>query len=129
MVKFTYNNTKNISTSHTPFELNCGYHSRMFYKDNIDLYFRLKTAEKLLSELQKLMSICCKNFHYAQELQKRVYNKNTKPISYVLNDKVCLNSKYIKTKQNRKLEAKFFGFFRVLHLIDNKVYKLELPKK
>ncbi len=26
MAEFTYNNAKNASTGHTPFELNCGYH-------------------------------------------------------------------------------------------------------
>ncbi len=43
--------------------------------------------------------------------------------------KVWLNSKYIKTKWNRKLEAKFFRLFRVLHLVRKQAYKLELPKK
>ena len=40
-----------------------------------------------------------------------------------------MNSKYIKTKHSRKLEAKFCGPFRVLHLVEKQAYKLELFKK
>ncbi len=57
--------------------------------------------------------------HNAQELQKQVHDKAVKPRSYASDDKVWLNSKYIKTKENCKLEAKFFGPFRVLHLVGN----------
>ena len=52
-----------------------------------------------------------------------------KPKSYVPGHKVWLNSKYIKTKQNQKLKAKFFGLFRVLHLVGKQIYKFELLKK
>ena len=57
------------------------------------------------------MTVCWENPHYARELQKRAHNKGVKPSNYVPDDKVWLNSKYIKTKQNWKLEAKFFGPF------------------
>ncbi len=36
MAKFAYNNTKNASTGHTPFELNCSYHPRVSYKKDIN---------------------------------------------------------------------------------------------
>ena len=71
------------------------------------------------------MTVCRKNLYHAQKLQKQVHGKNVKPKSYAFGDKIELNSKYIKTKQNRKLKAKFFGSFQVLHLIDNQVYKLK----
>ena len=100
MVEFAYNNIKNVSTSHTPFKLNYGYHSYMSYKNNIDPHSRLKLAEELLGELQKLMSICRKNLHHAQKFQKQAHNRGIKPRGYAFGDKVWLNSKYIKTKQN-----------------------------
>ena len=40
-----------------------------------------------------------------------------------------MNSKYIKTKQNQKLEAKFFEPFQVLYLVGKQAYKLKLAKK
>ena len=49
--------------------------------------------------------------------------------SYTPSKKVRLNSKYIKTKYNQNSKAKFFGLFKVLHLIDKQAYKFELPKK
>ena len=75
------------------------------------------------------MTVCRENLHHAQELQKRAHDKGVKPRSYTPGNKVWLNSKYIKTKWNRKLEAKFFIPFRVLHPIGKQAYKLKLPKK
>lgn len=69
------------------------------------------------------MTFCKKNLQYAKNLQKQYHDKATKPKSYVLGDKIWLNSKYIKTKQNCKLEAKSFDFFRILHLVKKQSYK------
>ena len=52
-----------------------------------------------------------------------------KPNSYAPGDKVWFNSKYIKTKQNRKLETKFFKPFWVLYPVGKQAYKLKQPKK
>lgn len=48
------------------------------------------------------MTSCRENLHHAQELQKRAHNKGAKPRSYASGDNVWLNSRYIKTKRNRK---------------------------
>ena len=129
MAEFAYNNAKNASTGHTPFELNCGYHPRMSYEEDINPRSKSKSADDLSSELRDLMTVCRENLQHAQDLQKQAHDKITKPRSYAPGDKVWLNSKYIKTKRNRKLEAKFFGPFRVLHPVGKQAYKLELPKK
>ena len=69
-----------------------------------------------------------KNLPYAQELQKQAHDKETKPRSYALSKNIWLNSKYIKTKCNQKLEVKFFQIFRVLHLMGSQAYKLKISK-
>ena len=46
------------------------------------------------------MIVCQENLDHAQKLYKQTYNKNVKPRIYASGDKVWLNSKYIKTKQN-----------------------------
>ena len=119
MTKFAYNNAKNSSTAHIPFELNCGYYPCIFFQKDINFRFRLKSADELSAELRDLMTVCRENLHHAQEFQKQAHNKGVKLKNYVFDDKVWFNSKYIKTKHNRKLEAKFFKLFQVLHPIEN----------
>lgn len=60
MAKFAYNNTKNASIGHMPFELNYGYYLQILYKDDVDFCFRSKSMNKLLAELIELMIVCHK---------------------------------------------------------------------
>ena len=129
IVEFAYNNAKNTSIGHTPFELNYSYHPQMLYKEDVNSRSQFKSADKLSVELRELMIVCCKNLHHAQKLQKQAHHKGVKPWRYAPSKKVWLNSKYIKTKQNRKLEAKFFEPFQVLYSIGKQAYKLEFLKK
>ncbi len=129
MAEFAYNNAKNASISHTSFELNGGYHPRVSFEEDVDPCLRSRSANKLAEELRELMKVCCQNLLHAQELQKRVHDKGVKSHSYAPSEKVRLNSKYIKTKRNKKLESKFFGPFQVFHAVGKQAYKLELPMK
>ena len=129
MAKFTYNNAKNPSTGHMPFELNCGYHPQISHKEDVDPRSQSKAADELSAKLREIMIFCQENLHHAQEFQKRTHNKGVKSRSYAPGEKVWLNSKYIKTKRNRRLEAMFFRPFRMLHLVGKQAYKLKLPKK
>lgn len=115
MAEFAYNNTKNASKNYTFFKLNCNYYSCIFYKKDLNICFQLMTANKLVGELKKLMTLCQKKFCHAQKLQKQANNKDIKPKTYVFGNKIWLNSKYIKTKQNCKLESEFFGPFQILY--------------
>ncbi len=123
---FAYNNVKNTSTGHTLFELNCGYHPQASYKEYVDPHFQSKSVDKLVTKLRELIIICKENLQHAQKLQKRYHDKYAKPRSYGPGEKVWFNSKYIKTKRNRKLEAKFFKPFRVLYPIVKQAEKFYL---
>ena len=70
----------------------------MSYKDNVDSCSKLKSAEKLLAKLKKLIIIYKINLYYTSKLQKRAHNRSIKPRNYIVSNKVWLNSKYIKMK-------------------------------
>ena len=61
-------------------------------------------------------------------MQKSTHNKETKYENYIFGKKILLDNKYIKIKSNYKLKIKNFGFFQVLHLVNNQAYKLKLLK-
>ena len=119
MAEFAYHNAKHNSMGYTSFKLNCEYYPHIFYKENVNPRSRSKEADELTEKLRNLMATCRKNLQHTQELQKRAHNKETKFRNYTSGKKVWLNSKYIKTKRNRKLEAKFFEPFRVLHPVSS----------
>ncbi len=104
MAEFVYNNAKNTSTDHTSFELNCGYYSRVFFEEDVNSHLKSRSSNKLAKELSELIEVCCQNILHAQELQKRANDKGVKSHSYAPGKKIWLNSKYIKTKRNKKLE-------------------------
>ena len=68
IAEFAYNNAKIASTGHTHFELNCGYHSWVPYEEDINPRSKSKSANELLAEFWKLITVCCKNLYHAQEL-------------------------------------------------------------
>ncbi len=129
MAEFAYNNAKTTSIGHTPFELNCNDHPRVSFEEDVNSHLRSRSANELAEELRELMEVCCQNLLHAEKLQKRGHDKGVKSRSYAPGEKVWLNSKYIKTKKKKKHERKFFGPFRVLHVVGKQTYKLELLTK
>ena len=100
MAEFAYNNAKNVSIGHILFKINCGYHPRVSFEENVDPHSKSRFANKLAKELKELIEIYYQNLLYAQKLQKRAHDKGVKSRSYTLGKKIWLNSKYIKTKKN-----------------------------
>ena len=89
---------KNANTNYTSFELNCGFHLQIFYKKDVNICFQLKLVDKLINKLKKLMIVYKKNLQHIQKFQKHYHNKYIKFKSHTSNEKVWLNSKYIKIR-------------------------------
>ena len=111
MAEFAHNNSQNVSMGHTLFELNCGYHPCVFFEDKCNAYSRSSFIKKTGYGIEEVNECLLPKLFVRQNLQKQVYNKGVKPQSYASSEKIWLNSKYIKTKRNWKLQAKFFELF------------------
>ena len=65
IAEFTYNNAKNTSTDHIFFELNCGYHSRVSFEEDVNSHVKSRSANKLAKELRELIEICYQKLLHA----------------------------------------------------------------
>ncbi len=65
MAEFAYNNAKNTSTGHTSFKLNCSYHPKISFEEDVDPYSKSRSANKLAKGRRKLMEVCCQNLLHA----------------------------------------------------------------
>ncbi len=61
IAEFVYNNAKNASTGHTFFELNCDYHPKVSFEEDVDPRSRSRSTNKLAEELRELIEVCCQN--------------------------------------------------------------------
>lgn len=52
------------------------------FEKDFNICFKSKSAKKLSAKLRNLMIIYQENLYYAQDLQKRTYDKGVKPRSY-----------------------------------------------
>ena len=89
MAESLYNNTKNISTYYTLFELNCGFYLQVLFKEDVNFHLKSCSTNKLAEKLKKLIKICYQNLVHIQELQKKAQDKKIKNCSYALGNKVC----------------------------------------
>ncbi len=87
MVEFAYNNRKNANTSHTPFELNCGFHPRASYEEDVNSRSKSKAVNELATKPRDLMTVCRDNLKHTQEFQKWYHKKHAKPRSYASGEK------------------------------------------
>ena len=54
----------------------------MSFEEDTDPHFRCKSANDQANKLKDLMTVCQKDLHHAQKLQKQAYDKIVKPRRY-----------------------------------------------
>ena len=75
MVKFTYNNAKNINTNYMLFEFNCYYHPHIFFKEHIDSYSQSKIAENFANKPKDLIKFVKKTFSMLKSFKSKLTTK------------------------------------------------------
>ena len=68
MAEFAYNNAKNASIGHMPFELNCKYHHQTSYKKDVNPCFQSQSANELVTELKEMIVAYRENLQHIQEV-------------------------------------------------------------
>ena len=136
-IEFAINNHVSKITKFTSFFVNFDQHSRMsieFFKNLIEMNFiiRQRRLKKHVDEYVIKMNTINEELKtqmiWTHVKQKRFVNAHRKNVfKYVINDKIWLNIRNIKTKRfNKKLSDKNDEFFFIKVVHDFYVYEFEL---
>ena len=129
MAEFTCNNTKNAITSYMLFELNCGYHPWVLYKEDFDPLLQLKITKELSSKLRELMILACKTFTMHKSFKNGATIRESSPKAMYRVRRFGWVANTSKPSGIASWKPSFWVFFWVLHLVGKQAYKLKLPKK
>ena len=133
--EMAYNNSKHASTGYAPFYLD--------YGQNMVLPAMLKRAdseaisqhgnaavEDIITELKETLIQVQANLQQAQEYQKKYADQHRRDEKYNIGDKVLLDTTDITfTEGSKKLLDKYIGPYKIISVISDVSYKLDLPIK
>lgn len=127
--EIAYNNSIQASTKFTPFFLNYGQHPNFALSKIINKGSENEAANNLLKELEICIDNAKLNLQEAQARQEKYANVNRREFTFKLGDKVMLSTTNLK-KWDRapKLLPKFIGPYKIIKVISDVAYELELPK-
>jgi hypothetical protein len=129
--EFAYNNSVNASTGMTPFGI-C-YRWKPSLRINPDagddvIEGEAPDARRVAEEID--IEESTKLWQSTQEASRKYYNQKHKAKSYAVGDEVRLSTQHIKLrKPSKKLTEKFVGPFKVIDIVGQNAYTLELPKQ
>jgi hypothetical protein len=131
MAELWYNTIAHSTLDHTPFEVLCGYPSRLLGINVVDLA-PVPDLQQWLAERELMHGLVHLHLQCAQDRMRRQANKHRSKRSFDVGDLVFLKIQpYVQASVDRrvhhKLSFKFFGPYCIQEKIDVVAYKLDLP--
>jgi hypothetical protein len=133
ILEFAFNNTLNSSTGYSPFQVNYGL-SPLIPTDMISgtlISIDHEDINLILEKIETIHKIVKENLLVAKDKQAASSNKGRKEELFKKGDLVWLSSEHILPSTvvvtNSKLKPKFTGPYKVLKVINDNAYELDLP--
>src|SRR5579884_2763942 len=116
--EFAYNNSKNASTGHTPFELDCGQTPRTPI-NILSSQNNVATSQDFMEHWNIMIKTVKDLLLEAQERQSKYANQHRRFEEFNLGDKVLQSTRNIespidKQRTTKKLTSKFIGPFEII---------------
>ena len=131
--EFAANNHVNVSMGMTPFFADHGYHPRCGIEPPGTYEGKGKAeilhADRIIDRQEAMRTWLRDQLAWAQEEQTRHANKGRQPHpEYKIGDMVYVNAKHLASERpSRSLSFKNVGLWKIIRIIDNKAYELEIP--
>jgi transposase InsO family protein len=131
-VEFAYNNSKNLSTGFTPFEIDLGQHPNTPTTFAAGKQTNVAATDDFLLRWENIINLTKDNLRLAQERQQQYANKHRRELTFEEGDKVLVNAININdpvqtNRPTRKLAPKFMGPYKIEKVISTTAYRLKLP--
>ena len=141
--EMAYNNSKNVSTGYSPFFLNYGQDMSLpanllinnDYSESAAIEPIVSTdgnaaVETILTDLRDTLIAVQSNLTKAQAYQKKYADQHRRHDTFKLNERVLLDTSDITfTTGTKKLLDKYIGPYKIIEVISDVAYKLDLPIK
>ena len=132
MMEFAYNNSINPSTGFSPFFLNQGYHLLIPSTLIKSIPISTPAVSDFIEQQSTALALAQDMIAHAQLRQKQYEDSSCRSSSFSVGNLVLLSTDHISVaahtnRPSKKLEPNFIGPFKIVEIINNNAFKLDLP--